>query len=478
MFQIPVQLWYYEHRFIVFDFLQGDLMMDGNETATGKRRRLKISHVLIILLLICIGTFAYHRLSLKSKLQARIDAIRAAGYPVTCAELDEWYKIPQNVENAAYTITDGFSYYKEWDKDKSKPLPVVGRAELPARTEPMLEEMKSLITQYVADNNEALELLHTGAAIEHCRYPIDLSAGFETLTPEISEIRTGFFLLNLEAILHAENGDGESAIRSVKSCFGIARSLAKEPITISQLVRSSCQNRAATTIEYCINRIKFTDEQLIELIESVKNAERISDMSCALVGERCNGISFFKAPGSVDPGLLGGVPFQPILALYKAIGMADSDAIIYLDLMDEYMKIARLPLHQRQEAAEAVDARFQSTSKVHVLLYAIMPALSRITTIDTRNIAQLLTARVGLGIERYHLAAGKLPDALAELVPAYLDAVPRDPFDNNELRYKKLETGFVVYSIGEDLIDDGGKERPTGKKKKGESWDVTFIVER
>jgi hypothetical protein len=296
--------------------------------------------------------------------------------------------------------------------------------------------------------------------------------------PNLSELRGTVFLLKLEAILYAENGDSKSAIRSVKSCFGIARSLAKEPITISQLVRSACQNVAATTIEYCVNRIKFTDEQLAELIEYIQNSDHNTDMSCAFVGERCFGISFFMAPGSVDPGLMGGVPFRPLLALYKAVGMADSDAIIYLDLMEEYMKIYQLPLHQRQDAAKAVEARFQSTSKVHVLFYVMMPALARITTIDTRNIAQLLTARIGLAIERYRLAAGKLPDTLNDLVPDYLDAVPKDPFDGNELRYKKLEVGFVVYSIGEDLIDDGGKEKPTGKKEKGETWDVTFIVER
>jgi hypothetical protein len=430
------------------------------------------------LLLICVGTFAYHRLNLKSKLQARIDAIREAGYPVTCVELDQWYKIPPNVENAAYTIIDAFSYFNQWDREKSKSLPVVGKAELPDHAEPLAEELKTLIAQYVADNNEALELLHAGAAMEHSRYPIDLSAGFETNVPNLSELRGTVFLLKLEAILHAENGGSKSAIRSVKSCFGIARSLAKEPITISQLVRSACQNVAATTIEYCVNRIKFTDEQLAELIEYIQNSDHNTDMSCAFVGERCFGISFFMAPGSVDPGLMGGVPFRPLLALYKAVGMADSDAIIYLDLMEEYMKIYQLPLHQRQDAAKAVEARFQSTSKVHVLFYVMMPALARITTIDTRNIAQLLTARIGLAIERYRLAAGKLPDTLNDLVPDYLDAVPKDPFDGNELRYKKLEVGFVVYSIGEDLIDDGGKEKPTGKKKKGETWDVTFIVER
>ena len=453
-------------------------MMNEKETAPRKRRRLKVSNVLIILLLICIGVFAFFRLSLKSKLQTRIDAIRAAGYPVTCAELDQWYKIPPNVENAAYTIIDAFSYFNQWDREKSKSLPVVGKAELPDHAEPLAEELKTLIAQYVADNNEALELLHAGAAMEHSRYPIDLSAGFETNVPNLSELRGTVFLLKLEAILHAENGDSKSAVRSVKSCFGIARSLAKEPITISQLVRAACQNVAATTIEYCVNRIEFTDEQLAELIEYIQNSDHNTDMSSAFVGERCFGISFFKAPGSVNPDLIGGVPFRPLLALYKAVGMADSDAIIYLDLMEEYMKLYQLPLHQRQEAAKAVEARFQSTSRVHVLFYVMMPALARITTIDTRNIAQLLTARVGLAIERYRLAAGKLPDTLNDLVPDYLDAVPKDPFDGNELRYKRLEPGFVVYSIGEDLIDDSGKEKPTGKKKKDETWDVTFIVER
>ena len=67
--------------------------------------------------------------------------------------------------------------------------------------------------------------------------------------------------------------------------------------------------------------------------------------------------------------------------------------------------------------------------------------------------------KAALAVQRYRLAADTLPDKLADLVPAYLEAVPKDPFDGNDLRYKKLEPGFVVYSVGEDLSDDGGKER-------------------
>jgi hypothetical protein len=455
----------------------GDLIMREKEAAPDRRFRIKFSHALIILLLACIGLYVYYRLSQKSEFQARIDAIHAEGYPVTCAELDKWYAIPENVENAAYTITDAFSYLKKWDKDESKPLPVIGKAKLPPCTEPLADEMKTLIAQYIADNNEALKLLHAGASIEHSRYPIDLNAGLEAYLPNLSEIRTGVFLLKLEAILDAENGDSESAVNAAKSCFGIARSLAKEPLTVSQLVRAACQSLAVTTVEYCINRLELTDEQLIELIESVDNSERISDMSCALVGERCMGLSLFKAPGSMNPDIVNGIPFRPILELYKMAGLADADANIYLELMEGYIKTAQLPLYKRLKAAKAIDARLQSISQVHLLLHTMMPALLRITTMDIRNITQLHTARVGLAIERYRLAAGKLPDTLSDLVPAYLDAVPTDPFDGNDLRYKKLKTGFVVYSIGEDQIDDGGKEREL-RTKESPNWDVTFVVER
>ena len=448
--------------------------MDENETTPGKRRRLIIPYISIILLLICVCTFVLYRLNSKSKLQARIDAIRAAGYPVTCTELDQWYTIPENTENAAYAIIDAFSYYKLWDKDKSESLPVVGRGELPVHTEQLDEEMEALITQYVADNNEALKLLHAGAAIEHSRYPIDLSAGFATLLPNMSDIRTAIRLLKLEGILHAENGDDELAVRSAISIFGIARSLEKEPVLVSQLCRSSCKFLAATTIEYCINKIELTDEQLIQLIDCVHNAECISGISRAFVGERCMGLHFFMAPESMNVNIIRGIPYRRIHKIYKAVGLLDSDTIIYLDIMGEYIKSARLPLHQRQEAITAIEARLQSTSQAHVLLHLMMPALSRVAAFDLGAIAQLRTARVALVIERYRLAAGKLPDALVDLVPAYLDSVPSDPFDGNELRYKKLEAGFVVYSVGEDLSDDGGKE----ETKESKYSDMTFIVER
>ncbi len=456
--------------------------MAQNENTEKPRRKRKVLQTLVILLVIIIAGFVFFRVIVRSKLNARLDAIRAAGYPATCAEMDAWYTIPESAENAADTFRDSFSHYNKWeDDDKRKLLPIVGEAELPLRTEPLTEETKALIAQYLADNQQALELLHKGAAIEHSRYPVDLSKGFEALMPDLSNIRVGAFLLKLEAILHAENGKPEEVVDSITSTFGLARSLSKEPILVSQLVRIACQALAVSTIEHTVNRTEFTDELLVELSQTLINAEDASGMSRALIGERCAGLSIFKAPSPQILQLVNGgsSPLAVVaIALFKFAGLADMDAAIYLDIMNDYIEALKLPPEQRQEAASAVDSKFDETSRIHVLLHIIMPALSRVTTIDVRIAAQLRTAQTGLAVQRYRLAAGKLPDTLAELIPTYLDAVPKDPFDGKDLRYKKLETGFVVYSIGEDGNDDGGKEKPRKRTDPPAPEDVTFIVQR
>ena len=50
-------------------------------------------------------------------------------------------------------------------------------------------------------------------------------------------------------------------------------------------------------------------------------------------------------------------------------------------------------------------------------------------------------------------------------------------FDGEEVRYRRLPRGFVVYSVGEDEKDDGGKEAAGEKRDRGDG-DITFVVER
>jgi hypothetical protein len=53
-----------------------------------------------------------------------------------------------------------------------------------------------------------------------------------------------------------------------------------------------------------------------------------------------------------------------------------------------------------------------------------------------------------------------LPNTLEETVPAYMPAVPEDPFTGRPLKYLVDGTRFVVYSPGPDGKDDGGVVGP------------------
>jgi hypothetical protein len=64
--------------------------------------------------------------------------------------------------------------------------------------------------------------------------------------------------------------------------------------------------------------------------------------------------------------------------------------------------------------------------------------------------------QVGLALHMFWQEHGRYPERLSDLVPQYLPAVPKDPFDGKPLRYRLDRNGFRVWSIGKDLKDNGG----------------------
>lgn len=67
-------------------------------------------------------------------------------------------------------------------------------------------------------------------------------------------------------------------------------------------------------------------------------------------------------------------------------------------------------------------------------------------------------AQAAIAIERFRRAHDeRLPATLEVLVPQFVDAVPLDPFTEQPVRYRQRGSGYVVYSVGPDLKDDGGR---------------------
>ncbi len=84
---------------------------------------------------------------------------------------------------------------------------------------------------------------------------------------------------------------------------------------------------------------------------------------------------------------------------------------------------------------------------------------------------EVSATRVLMALKAYKAENGALPESLDELVPEYIAEVPRDPFDGQPLRYSREKK--IIYSVGEDLEDDGGAPEDT---EEGEGADPTFRI--
>lgn len=67
-------------------------------------------------------------------------------------------------------------------------------------------------------------------------------------------------------------------------------------------------------------------------------------------------------------------------------------------------------------------------------------------------------ATVACALERYRLAQGEFPATLDALVPKFMSRLPDDIVTGEPLKYRRTGPGaFVLYSVGFDKVDDGGK---------------------
>jgi hypothetical protein len=76
---------------------------------------------------------------------------------------------------------------------------------------------------------------------------------------------------------------------------------------------------------------------------------------------------------------------------------------------------------------------------------------------DKRVIAHERLLAAELALRCYQSEQGRLPTSLEQLVPKYLQQVPTDPFSGRPVIYHAQGTNWLLYSVGEDGVDDGGE---------------------
>jgi len=98
------------------------------------------------------------------------------------------------------------------------------------------------------------------------------------------------------------------------------------------------------------------------------------------------------------------------------------------------------------------------------ILFALFsPSLETVVVLHALAATESDLAKVAVALAAYRAENGRYPAKLVELSPKYLKVVPKDRLSGKELIYRLEGRGYVLYSVGENLTDDGGVEEPHGK---------------
>lgn len=98
---------------------------------------------------------------------------------------------------------------------------------------------------------------------------------------------------------------------------------------------------------------------------------------------------------------------------------------------------------------------------VQELVPRLAPILPILPALEDRAEAQFRLAIVSLALAAYRADHGSFPETLAELCPKYLADLPRDVFGDAPFRYRRSAGEALLYSVGPNGCDDGGRSRPS-----------------
>ena len=419
------------------------------------------------------------------RLSSELQSIRARGYPTHWSEIEAWLgPAPAAEANAAPLYEAAFAAIVKGDDPSLEGVPALEYEMWSLWDQATQPEMLDAARRHLEANREAMRLARGANALDRTRFHRTWSDGLNIMLPELGPLRYLMKLFWAQADLAAAEGDAAGAANAVVQMLELPDALEDDPFIISQLVRISINAAAFQTFERINTHADLTPEQLMTIGEHFRSNIDPTASQRAMAGERVlTGLWSFE-------GLSGGdLTLGEVLEMdnrrsmgwvrhpWNASGLLKLDRLMYLrvmgDLLDEM---------ERGTAGDVdADALMDEVSRVYLVTYVLIPALNAYDRTKWRERSLILVAVTAAAAQRYRLDHGRYPATLEALVPRYLDRVETDSLDGQPIKYRVTDDGqaAVVYSVGSDGVDDGGRERPEGVpggRRFTDGTDVTFSL--
>ena len=284
--------------------------------------------------------------------------------------------------------------------------------------------------------------------------PLDFG-GFGTIAPELysnsSPLDSLGALNALRADLLARRGEGDAAARALIGSVRLQRAI--QASFSSYVLRT----RLLASLRILLRHSAPGEPSLAALQKAFEELPDDDGMTREIMQERARFLASLDAPRR-------GVGERVAFAVLRPA--VNRFARQQLALFDEALAVSRQPWPARIDAAGALRRRYLTPEQMRnrgwldAALNIGRFGLGAAVVYPDRwglNLGIRRVAITALAVERYRRAhGGAAPDSLDALVPAFMPAVPMDPFSGKPLVYKREAAGYLLYSVDTNRVDDGG----------------------
>jgi hypothetical protein len=368
-------------------------------------------------------------------------------------------------------------------------------------------------TAEIAVYQPAIELLSQVLERPRLDFQLDYKKGAMLLLPHLAPLKRATLTLKAATIYDLHNGNTAAATKNILTTLGLVQRNSEEGLLISHLVRIAMAAIAVTSTWELLQVTNVTDVQLAALHQGWEQLDFLNDAGNVFIMERAWGLDFIqktrasheefdKMSGMTSSGssssssasggwdweaftekpryMLGEVMWRSSWSYSDEMRTLQSGSIIL-----DTLRTMRTNQSQFYKADyDAMKLRLSSlgiTNTGEAFFRALnIPDLSEIFGDYNLSSAVLKTLRMetarrivitAVALKRFQLKQGKLPETLDELVPAFLSAVPIDPNNGKPLHYQPNTDGtYLLYSVGEDGVDDGGDPTNTASGSSSLYW--------
>ena len=320
---------------------------------------------------------------------------------------------------------------------------------------------------FLAMQTKSFELIRMASAIDGYYFHVGLSV--DSPLPLLSPYITFAKMLSLDARAKAIHGDFSGAFEDVLAIHRMADHVGRTPLLLSSMVAARVHQVASFAQEYILANTAsipkgFKSDFAVRYGNLLYDHFRQSMVIEGLKLKSEFASLMIKGDSRTLTSLFATGVYRVFAAPYD---------VIYLE--QYWSKVKELYEQPMFIAISKLDTFGKGIGKPAFLAsfeYPEVPAYGIYAKHIATAQARLLLADAGVSIARYRQEHGHDPKTFAELIPDYLSKVPTDPFNGEPIHMKHSSNGLILYSVGNNLKDDGG----LAYDKVNKTGDISFYM--